>query len=201
MNGWMLMSDWVETAKALSMRLTERFQLLLRGVCLAGLIGLGFATSNAQAERGSHMTLDEPLPQPVWELPLIANGEGTVTDSTYLGRVTYVDFWASWCGPCRLSLPALNRLSKEFNAADFGVVAISVDYVDEDALDFLKRYPVDYPVAIDKTGNSGRDFSVAGMPSGYLIGRDGLIREIHVGFRKGDEGILRKQIQSLIADS
>ena len=195
------MSDWAETAEALSMKLTERLKLLLLGVCLAGFICPGFVTSNAQAERGSHMTLDEPLPQPVWELPLIANGEGTITDSTYLGRVTYVDFWASWCGPCRLSLPALNRLSKEFDAADFGVVAISVDYVDEDALDFLKRYPVDYPVAIDKTGNSGRDFAVAGMPSGYLIGRDGLIRRVHVGFRKGDEALLREQIQSLIADS
>ena len=195
------MSDWVATAEAMSMRLTECFQLLLRGVCLAGLICSGLLTSNAQAERGSHITLDEPLPQPAWELPLIANGEGTVTDSTYLGRVTYVDFWASWCGPCRLSLPALNRLSKEFDAADFGVVAISVDYVDEDALDFLKRYPVDYPVAIDKTGNSGRDFAVAGMPSGYLIGRDGLIREVHVGFRKGDEALLKEQIQALIADS
>ena len=195
------MSDWGATAEAMSMRLTERFQLLLRGVCLAGLICSGFLTSNVQAELGSHITLDEPLPQPAWELPLIANGEGTVTDSTYLGRVTYVDFWASWCGPCRLSLPALNRLSKEFDAADFSVVAISVDYVDEDALDFLKRYPVDYPVAIDKTGNSGRDFAVAGMPSGYLIGRDGLIREVHVGFRKGDEALLREQIQALIDDS
>ena len=195
------MSDWVATAETMSMRLTERFQLLLRGVCLAGLICSGLLTSNVQAERGSSITLDEPLPQPAWELPLIANGEGTVTDSTYLGRVTYVDFWASWCGPCRLSLPALNRLSKEFDAADFGVVAISVDYVDEDALDFLKRYPVDYPVAIDKTGNSGRDFAVAGMPSGYLIGRDGLIRKVHVGFRKGDESVLREQIQELIADS
>ena len=195
------MSDWVATGEAMSMRLTERFQLLSRGVCLAGIICSGLLTSNVQAERGSYITLDEPLPQPTWELPLIANGEGTVTDSTYLGRVTYVDFWASWCGPCRLSLPALNRLSKEFNAADFGVVAISVDYVDEDALDFLKRYPVDYPVAIDKTGNSGRDFAVAGMPSGYLIGRDGLIRKVHVGFRKGDEAVLRQQIQDLIADS
>ncbi len=195
------MSDWVATGEAMSMRLTERFQLLLRGVCLAGIICSGLLTSNVQAERGSYITLDEPLPQPAWELPLIANGEGTVTDSTYLGRVTYVDFWASWCGPCRLSLPALNRLSKEFDAADFGVVAISVDYVDEDALDFLKRYPVDYPVAIDKTGNSGRDFAVAGMPSGYLIGRDGLIRKVHVGFRKGDEALLREQIQALIADS
>jgi thiol-disulfide isomerase/thioredoxin len=195
------MSDWVATAEALPMRLTERFQLSLRGFCVAGLICSAFVTSTAQAERGSHITLDEPLPQPAWELPLIANGEGTVTDSTYLGRVTYVDFWASWCGPCRLSLPALNRLSKEFDAADFGVVAISVDYVDEDALDFLERYPVDYPVAIDKTGNSGRDFAVAGMPSGYLIGRDGLIREVHVGFRKGDEALLREQIQALIAES
>ena len=195
------MSDWVATGEAMSMRLTERFQLLSRGVCLAGIICSGLLTSNVQAERGSHITLDEPLPQPAWELPLIANGEGTVTDSTYLGRVTYVDFWASWCGPCRLSLPALNRLSKEFDAADFVVVAISVDYVDEDALDFLKRYPVDYPVAIDKTGNSGRDFAVAGMPSGYLIGRDGLIRKVHVGFRKGDEASLKEQIQALIADS
>ena len=136
------------------------------------------------AERGSHISLDEPLPQPAWELPLIANGEGTVSQSSFLGRVTYLDFWASWCGPCRLSLPA-----------------ISVDYVDEDALDFLTRYPVDYPVAIDKTGDSGRAFAVAGMPSGYLIGRDGLIREVHVGFRKGDEAVLREKIARLISES
>ena len=114
--------------------------------------------------------------------------------------MTYVDFWASWCGPCRLSLPALNRLSQEFDPKDFSVVAISVDYVDEDALDFLARYPVDYPVAIDKSGDSGRAFAVAGMPSGYLIGRDGLIREVHVGFRKGDEQVLRERIQSLLSE-
>ena len=197
----MPMSDWVATAEAMPVRLTSLFQFLSRGLGPAGLVGCVLLAPIALAERGSHITLDEPLPQPAWELPLIANGEGTVTNSTYLGRVTYVDFWASWCGPCRLSLPALNRLSKEFDTADFGVVAISVDYVDEDALDFLKRYPVDYPVAIDKTGNSGRDFAVAGMPSGYLIGRDGLIREVHVGFRKGDEALLREQIQALIADT
>ena len=195
------MNDWVATAEAMPVRLTSLFQFLSRGLGLSGLVGCVLLAPIALAERGSHITLDEPLPQPTWELPLIANGEGTVTDSTYLGRVTYVDFWASWCGPCRLSLPALNRLTKEFDTADFGVVAISVDYVDEDALDFLKRYPVDYPVAIDKTGNSGRDFAVAGMPSGYLIGRDGLIREVHVGFRKGDEAFLREQIQALISDS
>ena len=201
MSGWTLTSDWAATAKAAFMSQSGLTQLLPRSVRHLGLFCCFLLSPLATAERGSHITLQEPLPQPTWELPLIANGEGTVTNSTYLGRVTYVDFWASWCGPCRLSLPALNRLSKEFDAADFGVVAISVDYVDEDALDFLERYPVDYPVAIDKTGNSGRDFAVAGMPSGYLIGRDGLIREVHVGFRKGDEALLRAQIQALIADS
>ena len=195
------MSDWVATAKATFMSMAGLLQILARRIRHLSLACCVTLAPTALAERGSHITLDEPLAQPAWELPLIANGEGTVTDSTYLGRVTYLDFWASWCGPCRLSLPALNRLSKEFDDADFGVVAISVDYVDEDALDFLKRYPVDYPVAIDKTGNSGRDFAVAGMPSGYLIGRDGLIREVHVGFRKGDEAFLRKQIQVLISDS
>ena len=157
-------------------------------------------TLTSKAERGSHITLEEPLPQPAWELPLIANGEGTVSNTSFLGRVTYLDFWASWCGPCRLSLPALNRLNIDFSPDDFAVVAISVDYVDEDALDFLSRYPVDYPVAIDKTGDSGRAFAVSGMPSGYLIGRDGHIREVHVGFRKGDEEVLRAQIAALVAE-
>ena len=160
---------------------------------------LAFALTS-EAERGSHITLEEPLPQPAWKLPLIANGEGTVSNTSFLGRVTYLDFWASWCGPCRLSLPALNRLNRDFSPDDFAVVAISVDYVAEDALDFLSRYPVDYPIAIDKTGDSGRAFAVSGMPSGYLIGRDGLIREVHVGFRKGDEEELRAQIAALIAE-
>ena len=95
------------------------------------------------------MVLESPLPQPAWDLPVIANGSGRLSPDSQLGRVTYIDFWASWCGPCRLSLPALNRLQKEFDPSDFSIVAISVDYVDEDALDFLKRYPQPTDADID----------------------------------------------------
>ena len=183
----------------MTQRLRNRLTRLkqLRALFLLALVGLA---PFGWAERGSHIVLDAPLPQPVWELPLIANGSGTVSHASYLGAVTYVDFWASWCGPCRLSLPALNQLSKTFDATDFRVVAISVDYVNEDALDFLARYPVDYPVAIDNTGDLGRAFAVAGMPSGYLIDREGQIREIHVGFRKGDEALLEASIAALIKE-
>ena len=162
---------------------------------------LVMAAVGVAADRGSHISLAEPLPQPNWELPLIANGSGTLSDTDLRGRVTYLDFWASWCGPCRLSLPALNRLRETFSSEAFNVVAISVDYVEEDALDFLARYPVAYPIAIDTTGDSGRAFAVAGMPSGYLIDKKGMIREIHVGFRKGDEVILQERIAALIAES
>lgn len=182
----------------MSNRLMLRRALLRKMGLLTCLL---MAASGVTADRDSHISLQTPLPQPDWELPLIANGSGTISHTDLRGRVTYLDFWASWCGPCRLSLPALNRLRKTFASDDFNVVAISVDYVEEDALDFLARYPVEYPIAIDTTGDSGRAFAVAGMPSGYLIDKKGMIREIHVGFRKGDEAILKERIVALIEES
>ncbi len=150
------------------------------------------------SERDSHIQLENPISQPTWRLPVIANGTGKLSKDDLIGRVVYLDFWASWCGPCRLSLPALNNLFHEFNQENFSVIAVSVDYVEEDAIDFLSRYPVDYPVLLDKTGDSARDFLVAGMPSGYLIDQNGMIRAVHVGFRAGDEEILRSNITMLL---
>ncbi|GIR82845.1 MAG: hypothetical protein CM15mP84_05930 [Cellvibrionales bacterium] len=95
--------------------------------------------------------------------------------------------------PCRLSLPALNRLNTDFSPDDFAVVAISVDYVMRTPSIFI-ALPGGLPRRDRQDRGFGRAFAVSGMPSGYLIGRDGLIREVHVGFRKGDEEALRAQI-------
>ena len=160
-----------------------------------------FLTLGAHAAGSNNVvSVDPPVPAPDWTLPAIQNAEGELSMSDFRGKITYVDFWASWCGPCRLSLPALNSLNEAFSDDPVQFLAISIDVVEEDAWDFLARYTVDYPVVIDTEGDIARLFAVDGMPSGYLIGRDGLIREVHVGFRKGDEEALRAQIAALIAE-
>lgn len=155
----------------------------------------------AAAGNGSATTLAEPIPAPAFTLPMIANGDGALSLEDLQGSVVYLDFWASWCGPCRLSLPALDEIYQELAQRGLKVVAVSVDVVEEDSLDFLKRYPVSYPIAIDTEGAVPREYAVNGMPSGYLIDRRGQVREVHVGFKRGDEVALRASIEALLAES
>lgn len=127
-------------------------------------------------------------------------GHGKMLNSEYFrGKVLYLDFWASWCGPCRVSLPAMDELYREFKAAGFEVVAVNVDKRAADASRFLKQHPVSYYVVTDD-GSLPRSFGVKGMPTAYLIDRKGRVRRVHEGFRPGDEQRLRKQIQQLLEE-
>lgn len=147
---------------------------------------------------------DEPagmsVPAPDFKLPVIANGEGSLVMEDLEGSVVYLDFWASWCGPCRLSLPALDAIYQELQDQGLVVAAITVDAVEEDALDFLERYPVSYPIAFDNSGDVPTAFAVNGMPSGYLIDRSGNVRAVHVGFKRGDEVALRDEIIAMLEE-
>lgn len=145
-------------------------------------------------------TLSDATPAPEFTLPLVANGEGDISLLNLRGSVVYVDFWASWCGPCRLSLPALNSLNEAFSDDPVQFLAISIDVVEEDAWDFLARYTVDYPVVIDTEGDIARLFAVDGMPSGYLLDAEGRVREIHIGFKRGDELKLAESIKKMLAE-
>nr|WP_183410174.1 TlpA disulfide reductase family protein [Litorivivens lipolytica] len=128
---------------------------------------------------------------------LIASGE--LSSRQFIGRVVYLDFWASWCGPCRLSLPALNEFYHEFSDQGFVVVAINLDEDAAEGRRFLKRFPVSYPVLKDD-GSLPEALGVKGMPTGFLLDRQGRVRAIHRGFKPGDQTKLRREIKLLLAE-
>ena len=133
---------------------------------------------------------------PKFSLPDLLNDDVTYSLEQKKDFLVYVDFWASWCAPCRLSMPALEQLYREFSGDGFYVLAVNVDAIKEDAIDFLKDFPVSYSILADPKGIVSQLYNVMGMPSGYLINRKGKIVYSHIGFRRGDEEALRKMIRN-----
>jgi thiol-disulfide isomerase/thioredoxin len=116
------------------------------------------------------------------------------------GKVVWVDFWASWCGPCAEALPFLDELDREFRDLDLEVVGINVDEDAEDAEEFLARHPVGFRLAVDASGRCPRDFDAPSMPAAFLVDRRGLIRYVHLGFRPGDAREIRDRVRSVLAE-
>ncbi|MDG1986397.1 MAG: TlpA disulfide reductase family protein [Halieaceae bacterium] len=133
---------------------------------------------------------------PKFSLPDLFKDHVTYSLEEKQDLLVYVDFWASWCAPCRLSMPALEQLYREFSGDGFYVLAVNVDAIKEDAIGFLKDFPVSYSVLADPEGIVSQLYNVIGMPSGYLINRKGKIIHSHIGFRRGDEEVLRKMIRN-----
>lgn len=136
---------------------------------------------------------------PAVRLPDLS-GAGEISLESLRGKVVYVDFWASWCGPCRVSFPVLDQLRGELGPKGFEVLAINVDEVESDAGQFLSEVPVNFLVVRDAEGVAPQTFGILGMPTGYLIDRQGMVREIHQGFRKSDGDKLRSTIVALLGE-
>lgn len=115
----------------------------------------------------------------------------------YRGKVIYLDFWASWCGPCRQSLPALSKLQSELGKQDFEVIAINLDANPEDGLAFLKQYPVTYTVLSDPVGQSSRLYDLVGLPTSVLIDKHGVLVSSFQGFHPSHLVKLRKAVEIL----
>jgi len=122
---------------------------------------------------------------------------GKINIADYKGKVVYVDFWASWCGPCRASFPFMNELQKEF-ASDVVIVAISVDSEKSDTESFLKETPANFLLGIDTAGVCPKEFNVKGMPSTYIFDRTGALVYSHEGFRKNDPEKLRQTLTDIV---
>ncbi len=118
--------------------------------------------------------------------------------STFKGEVVYLDFWASWCGPCRKSFPWMNAMHNKYKAQGLRIITINLDKNRKDAQKFLDRYPAEFIVAYDPKGKSAEKYQVMGMPSSYFIDREGEIKIQHKGFRDKDRGKLEETIKLLL---
>ncbi len=121
-------------------------------------------------------------------------GNGTVALADYAGKVVFIDFWASWCAPCRDSLPLLSRLHATLVDRGFEVLAINIDEDLDDATRFLETYPVGYTVLSDRAGRVAKAYGLAIMPTSFLVDRRGIVRYVHKGFDAADIEKIRAQI-------
>lgn len=139
-------------------------------------------------------------PAPILELPRLSDGE-TVRLSDFNGKITYVDFWASWCGPCRQSLPLYEAMNKRLPADRFQILAINLDENRRDAEAFLKRHPVSYEVLFDPEAHSARQWSVPAMPSSFLVDSHGRLAKIYIGFEPSHIGTIEHDIKALLENT
>lgn len=157
---------------------------MLAAACLAAIPA--FAVDVGQA-----------MPAVAVAQPFTKGGE-PVNLAAKKGNVLYVDFWASWCVPCRTSMPALETLYAKYKDRGFVVVGVNKDDRYTDAERFLQKYPATFLLASDTDEKIVKAFAVPAMPSGYLIDRKGIVRRIHTGFTAETAAALDKEIDQLL---
>lgn len=146
------------------------------------------------ASAGMALEPGEPVP------PLVESVGGTSPDilPDYAGKVLYIDFWASWCGPCRKSLPALNELYGDLQERGLEVLAVNLDESKADMDRFLEKYPVDYRIVQDPQGINPKVYGIPGLPTAYIVDRSGTVQAVHIGFKKNDKERLRTALEALL---
>jgi len=126
----------------------------------------------------------------------LPTANGTVSLDSLRGRVVFVDYWASWCVPCRASFPWMVDLKKRFGDT-LAIVAINLDKSRADAESFLADHQAADIVAFDPTGHTASAWKVKAMPTSYVVGRDGTLRLVHAGFDPKETA----EIERAIAES
>ncbi|HZV93701.1 MAG TPA: TlpA disulfide reductase family protein [Caldimonas sp.] len=114
------------------------------------------------------------------------------------GRVVMVNFWATWCGPCRQEMPQLNRLYEKYHAAGFVLLGVNVDDDTAKAAEVAAKLGVTFPVLLDTDKAVSKLYDLSTMPSTVLIDRDGKVRYVHRGYLTGYEDSYEKQIRELL---
>jgi peroxiredoxin len=144
--------------------------------------------------------LADPAGAPAPQFTLAARGGHDVSLSQYHGQVVMINFWASWCGPCRQEMPLLENIYKRYNKLGFTLLGVNVEPDSKLAEEWLKATPVSFPILYDTQSKVSKLYDVAGMPSTVIIDRSGKLRTLHRGYKPGDENEYLDSIRSLIRE-
>ena len=124
------------------------------------------------------------------------NGGGSIAVAP--GKVTVIDFWATWCEPCKKSFPKYQDLYTKYKASGLEIMAVSADDESGGIPDFAKTYGAKFPVGWDKSHKAFDCFKVENMPSAYVVDKKGVVRFVHKGYHPGEEDQLEKEIKGLL---
>jgi thiol-disulfide isomerase/thioredoxin len=116
------------------------------------------------------------------------------------GQVVMINFWASWCGPCRQEFPALDQIYAKYKPMGFTLVAINVESEKADAEKFLGATPVSFPILFDPDNKVSGSYGVSAMPTTFLVDRQGRVRWQHRAFKPGDEAKYIEQIRAILRE-
>ena len=123
-----------------------------------------------------------------------------VSLTQFHGQVVMLNFWASWCGPCRQEMPLLESIYKKYGKMGFVMLGVNVEPDSQAAQEWLKQTPVSFPILFDKDSKVSKLYEVAGMPSTVIIDRSGKVRMLHRGYKPGDENEYQDSIRTLIRE-
>ena len=152
------------------------------------LLVLGIASNTWAVEVGA------PAPEFV-----LNNLQRSVKLSDFKGKTVYLDFWASWCGPCKQSFPWMNDMQVKYAAQGLQVIAVNVDKKQADASAFLAQRPVQFEVLFDASGQTPQAYAIKAMPTSVLIGADGKVIQVHSGFRDEQRQVVEEQVKAALA--
>jgi thiol-disulfide isomerase/thioredoxin len=157
-----------------------------RSALLAALLALpGLAVSNSASA-------------PDFQLDAMSGKKETLTG--YKGQVVMINFWATWCGPCRQEMPVLEQLHKKYKPMGFTMIGVNVEPDSQGAVKWLSATPVTFPILFDTESKVSKLYAVGGMPSTVIVDRKGNVRYVHRGYKPGDENEYLTQIRTLIRE-
>jgi cytochrome c biogenesis protein CcmG/thiol:disulfide interchange protein DsbE len=171
--------------------------VICAALALFALLAYGLASNEPDADIEESLARGEREPAPALRLPRLS-GSGQVELADYRGRVVVLNFWASWCEPCRAESPLLQRWHERISSRGGTVLGVDVLDVSSDAREFVREYGLTYPMLRDRDGDSQADFGVVAYPETVVIDRLGRITAIERG--PVDERWLREHVDPLLRE-